>query len=206
MIHALYFNGLTDGTTRKRERLAIKYLAKHGIIVEHTPINWRSDEPFQGLLARLTRIAEQKLKEHDKLLLIGSSAGGSLALNIFKQVDNKNLYAITLCSRLHDAKLAWWDWRIMHRMAYIGAPKASQKFVDSVTYCSDKTIPRLTKQDKQRIVIVQQLADGVVPRPTMSIDGVQACKVLAFGHGWGVAAAVRRIPRINAALGTGTKA
>jgi len=110
MIHALFFNGLTDGTTRKREQLAIKYLAKRGITVEHIPINWRSDELFTDMLNRLTKIAQQKLQEHDQLLLIGSSAGGSLVLNVFKQVDDKNLYAITLCSRLHDAKLAWWDW------------------------------------------------------------------------------------------------
>lgn len=202
MIHALYFNGLTDGTTRKREQLAIKYLAKHGIIVEHIPINWRSDEQFPDMLDRLTKITQQKLKEHGKLLLIGSSAGGSLALNVFKAVDNKNLYAITLCSRLHNAKLAWWDWRTMQRMAYIGTPKASQKFVDAVTYCSDKTIPSLTKQDKQRIIIVQQLADGVVPRPTMSIEGTQTHKVWAIGHGWGIATGVRRLPKVTKMIDT----
>jgi hypothetical protein len=196
MIHALYFNGLTDGTTRKREQLAIKYLAKRGIVVEHVPIDWQSDELFQDLLARLTKITEQKLKEHGKLLLIGSSAGGSLALNVFKQVDNKNLYAVTLCSRLHDAKLAWWDWRTMQRMAYIGTQKASQTFIDSVSYCTDKTIPILTKQDKQRIVIVRQIVDDVVPRPTMSIDGVQIHKVSAVGHGWGIGSSVRRLPEI----------
>jgi hypothetical protein len=47
MIHTLFFNGLTDGTTRKREQFAIKYLAKHDIIVEHIPVNWRSEESLQ---------------------------------------------------------------------------------------------------------------------------------------------------------------
>lgn len=200
MIHALFFNGLTDGTTRKREQLAINYLAKRGIAVEHVPINWRSDEPFTHMLNRLTKITQQKLKEYDQLLLIGSSAGGSLALNVFKRVDNKNLYTITLCSRLHDAKLAWWDWRTMERMAYIGTPKASQKFVDSVAYCTDKTIPTLSDQDKKRIVIVQQLADGAVPRPTMSVEGAQTHKVLAIGHGWGIAAGAVHLPKIVGGL------
>jgi hypothetical protein len=44
----------------------------------------------------------------------------------------------------------------MRRMAYIGTSKASQSFVDSVTYCTDQTIPRLTKEDKACIGIVQQ--------------------------------------------------
>jgi alpha-beta hydrolase superfamily lysophospholipase len=132
VIYALFFNGLTDGTTRKREQLAINYLRKHGIIVEYVPINWRSDEPFTDMLARLTKLTGQKLKEHGKLLLIGSSAGGSLALNVCKQVNSKHLYAITLCSRLHDAKLAWWDRRTMQRMAYLasypGLPWASRGY------------------------------------------------------------------------------
>lgn len=200
MIHALFFNGLTDGTTRKREQLAITYLEKRGITVEHIPINWRSDELFPDMVDRLTKITQQKLKVHGKLLLIGSSAGGSLTLNVFKRVDGKNLYAITLCSRLHDAKLAWWDWRSMQRMAYIGTPKASQKFVDSVAYCTDRTIPNLTEADKRRIIIVQQLADTVVPRSTMSIDGVRTYKVWAIGHGLGIATATRQLPEIVRSL------
>ncbi len=196
MIYALFFNGLTDGTTRKREQLAINYLAERGIIVEHIPINWRSDELFTDMIAGLTELTSQKLKEHGELLLIGSSAGGSLALNVFKQVNSRNLYAVTLCSRLHDAKLPWWDRRTMERMAYIGTPKASQAFVDSVAYCTNTTILALTSEDKERIVIVQQLADSVVPRPTMGIEGVQVHKVAAIGHGWGIASGVRHLPKI----------
>lgn len=196
MTYALYLNGLTNGTTRKREQLAIDYLAKRGIQVEHIPIDWRSDEPFEKLLDRLVSITRKRLKEHGKLVLIGSSAGGSLALNVFKKVDNKSLSVVTLCSRLHDARLAWWDWRTMERMAYIGTSKAGQLFVDSVAYCTNETIPKLTKTDKQRITILQQITDSVVPKRTMSIDGVRTYKVPAFGHGWGIAMSVRRLPKI----------
>lgn len=199
-LHALYFNGLGEGKTRKRERLAMRYLAKHGIQVEHIPIDWRSDEPFEKLLERLTETVRAKLEEHGKLLIIGSSAGGSLALNVFKKVDNKNLSVVTLCSRLHNAKFAWWDWRSMERMAYINTPKASQLFIDSVAYCTKETILRLTKTDKQRITIVQQLMDDVVPRRTMSIEGVKIHKVMALGHGWGIAEGVRQLPHILGAV------
>lgn len=196
MIHALYFNGLGNGKTRKREQLAMRYLAKRDIAVEHVSIDWRSDEPFDKLLARSVKTTKAKLKEHDKLVLIGSSAGGSLALNIFRQVNDKNLSVITLCSRLHDTELAWWDHRTMQRMAYIGTPKTSQLFVDSVNYCTNKTIPSLTKADKQRITIVRQLADDVVPKRTMEIEGIKAYKAMAIGHGWGIAEGVRQLPRI----------
>jgi hypothetical protein len=194
--HALYLNGLGDGTTRRREQLAMRYLARRGIVVEHISINWRSDEPFAALLARVTTITKQKLKEHGELVLVGSSAGGSLAINVLGKVQDENLRAITLCSRLHLAKLPWWDRRTLKRMAYLGTPKQSQKFYDSVTYCTKTTIPNLTKTDKERITIVQQIADDVVPRITMSIKGAQTYKVPAFGHGWGIALAVRRLPHL----------
>jgi len=80
-------------------------------------------------------------------------------------------------------------------MAYIGTPKASQTFVDSVAH-TGKIIPTLTEQDKQRTIVVQQTADGVVPRLTMSIDGVNIYKIPALGHGWGIALGVRQLPRI----------
>lgn len=196
MTQALYFNGLGSGKIRKREQFAMYYLAKHGVQVEHISIDWFSDEPFDKLLERLVGITRKKLKEHSKLVIIGSSAGGSLALNVFEKVDNKNLSAITLCSRLHNAKLAWWDWRSMERMAYIGTPEASKLFIDSVAYCTEETIPKLSKTDKQNITIVQQLADDVVPRSTMNIEGARTAKVLAIGHGWGIAEGVRRLPRM----------
>jgi hypothetical protein len=195
-LYALYFNGLGEGKTRKREQLAMSYLAKQGIQVEHISIDWRSSESFEKLLERLSEITRTRLKQHGKLLIIGSSAGGSLALNVFKKVDNKNLSVVTLCSRLHNANLAWWDWRSMERMAYIGTPKASQSFVDSVAYCTNETIPRLTRTDKRRITIVQQLVDDVVPKRTMEIEDAKTYKVLAVGHGWGIAEGARQLPQI----------
>jgi hypothetical protein len=196
LIHALFFNGLSDGMTRKREQLGIDYLAMRGIIVEHVGINWRSDESFEQLLERVIAITKEKLKEHGKLLLIGSSAGGSLAINVLGKLHDKDLRAITLCSRLHLAKLPWWDRRTLTRMAYIGTPKASQKFYDSVVYCTETAIPKLTKVDKEHIIIVQQLADDVVPRATMGIEGARVYKVPAFGHGWGIALGVRYLPKV----------
>jgi pimeloyl-ACP methyl ester carboxylesterase len=196
MIRALYFNGLGSGKTRKREWFAMRYLAKHGIQVEHISIDWRSDEPFEELLERLVSLTRHKLEEHGKLVLIGSSAGGSLALNIFRKINNKNLSVVTICSRLHDARLARWDRRTLERMAYIGTLKASPLFVDSVAYCTNQTIPGFTKTDKQRVIIVRQLADDVVPKRTMEIEGIKIHKVFAIGHGWGIAEGIRQLPHI----------
>ncbi len=202
MTHVLYFNGLGSGKMRRREQLALRYLAKHNIIVTAAQINWYAGEDFTDLLARMITLAEEQLKNHGKLVLVGSSAGGSLVVNILGQVHSPNLYGVTLCSRLHEAPLAWWDRRGLARMAHIGMSQPSQAFFDSVTYCGDVTLSKLTKQDKERLIIVQQWADFVVPRPTMSIDGVRVYRVPALGHGWGIAMGVRRLPEILERLAT----
>lgn len=196
MIHALYFNGLGNGRTRKRERLALRYLAKYGVQVEHVSVNWYASEQLNDLMGRLTTLAKRRLGEHDSLVLVGSSAGGSLALNVFKRVNDKRLSVVTLCSRLQETALAPWDRRTLPRMAGIGTTKASQLFVESVRYCTSTTVPSLTAADKQRITVVRQLADDVVPRPTMDIAGVQTHTVWAVGHGWGIAEAVRQLPAV----------
>ena len=196
-IHVLYFNGLGTGQTRKRERRTIRYLATHNIRVRHMPVDWCSKESFKVLLDRATTLTQQELKEHGRLILVGSSAGGSLAVNILGRLHDKNLSAITLCSRLHEAPLKWWDRRSLTRMAYIGvAGRVSQSFFDSVTYCGDTTIPKLTEADKRRLIIVQQWADFVVPRSTMSIAGARIYRVPGLGHGTGIMLGALRLPTI----------
>ncbi|HSW99618.1 MAG TPA: hypothetical protein VLH38_01130 [Patescibacteria group bacterium] len=192
----LYFNGLTNGVTRKREALAIDYLERRGARVTHVPVNWFSGESFEELLARMVAYTEAALTDQGKLILVGASAGGSLVLNILGRLHNKNLYAVTLCSRIHESALPWWDKRTLRRMAYIGKSKESRSFFDSVVYCGTTTIPSLSTAEKHRIITVVQWADDVVPRQTMQIKGVRTYRVSAFGHGWGIAMATRRLPEI----------
>jgi len=197
--YVLYFNGLGYGKTRRRERLAMRYLAKRGIMVTHAPVDWYAGESFEDLFARMVELTRAQLREHGELVLVGSSAGGSLAVNIIGELHSSRLSAVTLCSRLHETPLAWWDRRNLPRMAHIGGKRSAQAFYDSVIYCGEVTIPKLTAGDKKSIITAQQWADFVVPRGTMNIDGMRVYKVPGLGHGWGIAVAARCLPRIIAA-------
>lgn len=174
----------------------MRYLAKRGIQVTHANINWYNDEAFDALLNRMIKLTLSLLKEHGQLMLIGVSAGGSLAMNVLGKVKDKRLCAVTICSRLRLAKLPWWDKRTLARMAFLGTRRASKTFFDSVNYCSTTTIPQLSKQDKQRIITVQQWLDDIVPRPTMMIEGVRAYKVGGISHGMGIILGIQALPKI----------
>lgn len=196
MLHAILFNGLGRGETRKREQLAINYLGKRGLHVEHYHINWLSEDPFDVLLHDATEATQKLLKRHGRLAIIGSSAGGSMAINVFSKLQDENVQAVSLCGRLHLGNYDPSDKRSLDAKAYIGTSKASQSFFDSVTYCDQIAIPAIKNENLHKITVIKQLTDLVVPRETMDIPGIEPIVVPGFGHGMGIALAAMKLPEI----------
>lgn len=177
-------------------KVALWYLARHGISVRHIPVDWYATEPFPELLGRVIATVQEELATHGKVVICGVSAGGSMAVNVYGGLRHENLAVVVLCGPLRLAKLAWWDNRTLQRIAFRDPSRPSQIFFDSITYCNSMTIPVLTQHDKRRIVTVQQWADNIVPRPTMGIPGVRVAHVPGFGHTFGIAVGVLRLPAI----------
>lgn len=194
--HAVYFNGLNRGTINRGERSAIKRAANDNIDIEHIPIDWLSNESFDNFINKTTAACEEELKQYGSLLLVGASAGGSLAINVFGELSNENVRVVTLCSRLHEPDLRWWDPRSLERMAHIGTAKESRLFYDSVMRSGNTTIPSLAPKDRQRITTVKQWADEVVPRPTMNVEGLQSYIVPGFGHHYGIVMGIKHLKTI----------
>ena len=199
--HALYLNGLNKGTISRGEQRAINTANMNGFQIKHIPIHWLSGESFVDLLQRTAKITEDELKQHGKLLLIGASAGGSLAINVFGQLQGYDIRVVTLCSRLQEAKLPLWDPRSLDRMAHIGTDQESQSFFDSVHFCTEQTLPRLSPEAKKRIIMVRQWADEVVPRPTMNIASLATFTVPGFGHHYGIVLGIKHLGAIVRQLG-----
>jgi hypothetical protein len=198
MIHILYFNGLGSGSQRHTEgmiyRLAVRYLAWRNISVKHVPVNWYAKELFPDLLDRIVKLVCNELANHDSVTLCGVSAGGSLAVNVFGKLHDKNISVTVLSGPLRFVKKD--DSNILHRLALQNTARPSQNLFDSVSYCSTKTIPNLTPQAKQRIVTAKQWFDGVVPRRTMDIPGVRIKMVPAIGHMFGIIVGILYLPAI----------
>lgn len=194
-MHALYLNGLGTETISNGERKAIKVAEHAGFAIEHHPIDWLTSD-FETLLDATVRKTEDALKRHGAVVLIGASAGGSLAVNTYGRTPGKHIYVVTLCSRLHEPGLAWCDLRTLERMAHIGTRNESRAFLDSIKYCQDITLPGLTSQEKQQIITVKQWADEVVPRPTMNVSGLPEYIVPGFGHYHGIVSGIKHLATI----------
>lgn len=100
----LYINGLGDGEWHYRQRMLAKDLESYGYELEHSHLNWLSNKSFQEHLEETTEKAESILRNQGKLAIVGSSAGGSMAMNVFKELDSENAIAVNMCGQL---ALAW---------------------------------------------------------------------------------------------------
>lgn len=192
-ITALYLHGLGRTELRPGERAILARHRRLGIAVVPVAIDWCSAETFPELLDRVTHQATDLLVAAgglEKLLIEGSSAGGSLAINVARQLNDPRVQVISHSGRLRAGDFARGSRSSLEQCAHLGTNRASQSFYDSVQYCETVTLPSLTKDDKGRMTITKPLADEVVPINTMTIDGVRTITVPIIGHslgiGWGM--------------------
>lgn len=188
----IYFNDV--GGIKHKEQQVLEGLREQGIDVLAVNVEWRASEKFADVLARLSSQVRGELKHHKRVVLVGAGASGSMAISIMAKLREKRLFTITLCSRLVETELPKWDRRSLERVAYIGKPNESKLYFDSVLYCTDVSVPKLTKSDKSRIVTAHQRADPSIPRQTMRISGVNEFKIAGYGHASGIVRGMLCLP------------
>jgi len=107
-------------------------------------------------------------------------------VNVFHELkDRVNICAITAHGRLADGGYPDEHRMSVHSRARIGQEKGSQLFADSLRHLEEISMPALSDDDKDRLFILTQLTDMVVPMDTTIIDGVDYHRSIAFGHSGG---------------------
>ncbi len=177
-------NGLGDGTPRNVELNFLKKFSLMGYETVHARLDWRTNQSFTDVFDRVSqKLLQPKLQVSSSIVIIGSSAGGSMAINLFSRFQDKpNIFAINLGGRLARGNLAKHDYRTLDFAAHIGKSHQSQLFYDSVAYCEDTAIPSLQASSLDRLRIMIPFADEVVPVQTMKISDVQRTRIPAVGH------------------------
>jgi hypothetical protein len=175
----LYINGL--GTEHAFVPALQKYWQRAGVDFEPAVVDWYDGKSLAGKLRRLDRQIANLLKNHDRLILLGSSAGASLAVNSFvRHLDDP--VCVSVHGRLRRGNVCWPDWRTLERAAHLRSERPSQSFYNSVKMCENETLPVLGAKDLSRIEIFKPLIDPVVPQKTMNVPGTKTHRMLALGH------------------------
>ena len=193
---SLYIHGLGRTELRPLERLLLDKNQRKGLNYAAAYIDWCSPVTFSELVERVVWQASEMLStldDEDVLILEGSSAGGSMAINALKKLDDPRVRAVSHSGRLSVGNYSDQSWRNLARCAHLGTHRASQSFFDSVTNCESVTVPSLTDADKSRIVITLPIADEVVPVQTMTIEGVRAVRMPIVGHSLGIGMGILKL-------------
>lgn len=202
-ITSLYMHGIGSPELRPAEAWALGVYERIGIRAVPAVIDWEAKENFSNLCERTTEQAAELLDHispESILVLQGTSAGGSLAVNVAAGLDNDpRIRVICHSARLREGRYEPTDPR---NLLGFSRTVKSTHFFASVS-ASDRIVDRLTTTERQRMFITRPIYDEVVPVKTMKARGASGVRVPAFGHvtgiamGMAVAAPVMKIMAAN---------
>ena len=181
----LYINGLGDGSTTPKDKLVSWWWRRKNLTIEHAHVNWYDGGSYDEKLLQIEQKVDEMLRTFGSVAIIGSSAGGSLALNTLFSMRDKNVCAVVAHGRIKAG-----DYPKAHRMslvhrAHLDTSKPSQAFFDSVMHCENTTMQDMSDTDKQRVLLLTQLTDMVVPMDCMTDGELAEHRSIAFGHSGG---------------------
>ncbi len=194
--YMLYFNGLERTSSCWPEKLLKVYYWLRKIHFAHHNVDWHSQETFEQLLESATEQARDILREQEHIILVGASAGGSLALGVYWQLwqdyPDAKIFLATVSSRLHVVNKHELAQSALHRRG----KKASFSYIDSVKHCNMLIATRYSATLKQSMCTFRPLVDMTVQVSTMSVYGVEQHKVYMLGHVPGIVASLLWLPQV----------
>jgi hypothetical protein len=167
-------SGLSDNT------FGLNILTKHFIQKDIKPIvysfSWLDNSSnYKQKMARLLQLIDKTYAKPFKLSLIGTSAGGSAAINAYCLRKSKIYKVINICGRL----------RVEPKTGYRSfneKTRNSPAFAKSVINC-EQNILKLAKADKHNIMTVRAaFGDELVPASTITISDAHNITIPTFEH------------------------
>lgn len=178
-------NGLGSGAPTQKDRLVLWWWRRVGLRTVHAHIDWYDGASLQAKVSSIEQHVKNLLQQHAYVVMIGSSAGASLALNVFARIKNEPVCVVCAHGRVGTGRYRITHRNSLYRRAGMATARASQAFYDGVMLADGEVIPTLSVEDKSRILVLTQLTDLVVPPHLMRIEGARTHRSFAFGHGGG---------------------
>ena len=133
---------------------------------------WGDSNKFNERFEKMKKYLDDFIEKNENVSILGISAGGSAAINLFSQKKDKLRYAVIVCGRLHDSNL---------RSMWYLRKKDLGVFEESIKLC-EKNIDQLSEGDKKRILTIRPLYDEIVPVRTMTIKGAENKRINSVQH------------------------
>jgi len=134
-------------------------------------MKWRDmNETFEQKCARVLEAVDTAVRSHEKVVLIGESAGGSMAMNLHTMYPERISKTITICGKNIGAT------NVSPRLY-----KNNPAFRESMAH-AEAAVANMSAQRRQLITTFYSTRDPVVfPKDTL-IEGTVAKKLPTTGH------------------------
>lgn len=165
--HIIYTPGLGDRYDPLR-RACLWLWRLYGVQVTMVPMRWTSDEKYADKRARVEKILTATTSE--RIILIGESAGGSMALSLYAAQLGTVAGAMTLCGK---------NTRSDNVSPYIYSRNPA--FRESMLQ-AESSVKLLSKMQRTKFVSVVPLYDATVPVKQTLIPDCQKITLPVVGH------------------------
>jgi hypothetical protein len=166
---AVYVPGIGDHKPYFQPQI-LKLWNLFGVKAYFHPVIWRSAEPLEDKLDKLTHKIDELSFKYDKVSLVGMSAGASAALNAYMVRKNKIHRVVYICGKLK-------------RPESIGEAyyRRNPAFKESMLL-AQTNINKLDKFDKAKMLSMAPLHDETVPVKDTKINGVRNFRMFSAYH------------------------
>jgi len=166
--HVIYVPGLGDHKPRGQQ-LVPKYWRLFGVYGHYFAMRWNSKEPFAPKLARLLALVDDLSKNGDRVSLVGTSAGASVALLVYATRPNKVNGVVCISGKINNPSATHPRYR------------ENPALKESLFKLQD-ALPGLTPSMRKRIMSFHPFQDQEVPPADTIIPGAQERLIPISGH------------------------
>jgi hypothetical protein len=138
--------------------------------------NWlEKDFLFDQEIERLHKRIRTLFEDGKKIVLVGTSAGASVAINLLSRDRWIVSYVINIAGRVREGDHSG-------RLSLDKASRHNRIFEESVLICEDN-LKIISSHQRRKIMTIRPLFDEVVPADTVSIAGATNKRVWCVEHG-----------------------
>lgn len=177
----IFIPGLGDKTGILK--ILTNHWKKRGLHLIFHAVGWQDGEDFQPKLNRLLDFVDQLTKNDGRVSIVGTSAGGSAALNAFIKRRNKIHKIINVCGRLRTGPEKG-------IRSFQTTTTPSRAFAQAVKLAEAQE-HTLSKADRKRVMTVRaRFGDQLVPAETTFLDGAYNTSIPTAEHMLSIGAAL----------------
>lgn len=161
----LYIPGLGDSYDTGR-RFALKFWRLYGVHAVLIPMRWAHEDSYDDKYTRIIDAIKTAETNGEKVVLVGESAGGSMALNVFADIPSVER-VITICGvNSPDIEIA------------PSLQRRNPAFVESVKNLTGS----LSSIDVRKITTLYAIYDESVAKVYTRVPGAVARRLPGIGH------------------------